>query len=185
MITIPWSQPDLYHPAGGIWTRLKYSSFIWETCIKYLICARHCTKLWGSKTNKTQSLPSEDLHRDSKSTPYLHERFCTGYVLDFWPRVATLAIQIVFCTENMMLMSAPWVVYCTVSHGSRVCPTYSSSKIPSLATLPSNSFQMHLWSEFSPSLHPLLTATPKAQPPRRSSVLGPPLHILSAVEPEN
>lgn len=133
--------------------------------------------------NKTQSLPSEDLHRDSKSTPYLHERFCTGYVLDFCPRVATLAIQIVFCTENMMWMAAPRVVYCTISRGSPVCPHILHLKY--LATLPSNSFQMQLWSEFSPSLHPLLTTTPKAQPPRRSSVLGPPLHILSAVEPEN
>lgn len=40
--------------------------------------------------------------------------------------------------------------------------TYSSPKIPSPATLPSSSFQVHLWSEFSPSSHALLTKIPKA-----------------------
>lgn len=129
------------------------------------------------KTNKTWALPSEDLHHDSKSTPYPCKRFCPENLLDFCPKISTNGHEDCILSREYDINGNPLCYALNNLTWWPYLPTYSPPKISSPATVPFDSFHMHLWSELlSLSSHPSLT-----QPPRSSLSSYLLWYILSAM----
>lgn len=113
------------------------------------------------KTNKTWALPSEDWHHDSKSTPYPCKRFCPGNLLDFCPKISTSDHEDCILSREYDMNGNPLCYTLNNLTWWPYLPTYSLPKMSSPATVPFDSFHMHLWSELlSLSSRPSLPQPP-------------------------
>lgn len=99
------------------------------------------------KTSNPQSLSSESLYHNGRSTPYFHKRLCTVYLFNFCSRIATSVYTVLVLHRKYDVNGN--LLSCTLCNITwQPClPTYSPPKILSPATLSSNSFLMHLWCE--------------------------------------
>lgn len=99
----------------------------------------------------------------------LHKRFCAAFLLDFCPRVATMATQIVFYRENVTGIVTLWIVYHMTSRGGPVGPHNPQLTFLLLQLCPPTPSRRI--SDLNSPLHPRILSWP--WPPKCSPLLRP------------